>query len=298
MSAIGLAQRKHTGLSGSGDASRQEYTSVYLVKTDSAYDGPVVVENAVGIPTYGSHYQVGGEYDLGAILKSRASKCIGATPDGRHIWEVTCVFSTASGDPNKQENRDPTSWPVELNVDGEEYTDHPEHDLDKVSFETTAKERLEASAAATQKSYAVVSLTKYQTNDPLPLIMAYQNTVNQDLFYGAEPGTLKCAKIRAAYEYKNGIYCWKTSYVFHYRTPFVNIDGNTYPEYTWRKAIVNAGMHYLDANDKPTPVALKGMNSGRPQKLDANGHLLAAGAQPTYRFFRVFEWANFFLLGI
>ena len=294
MAILGLPAIKHTGKSASGDTTRQEYTTVYIVYSDSASDDSIDVETATGIPTYGSHYQVSGSYDLRAYLKGRSSKEVGATPDGRHVCEVTCNFSTDIGDPEKSDpTKDPAEFPLDIEVDGEEYLDYPQKDLDGYYYENKAGEPYDSSKLGTPKNYAIVTFTKYQETNPLSTALEYQNTVNLDYFYDAEPGTLKCAKIRGRLEYKNGYERWKTTYVFHYKTP--NALGAVY---TWYKVLLNAGEYYLDVNGNKVYDAPDGHKKSSPTKLKIDGTKLGDDDDPVYLYFRQFGNKNFFNLNL
>jgi hypothetical protein len=304
MGVIGQAEVKHTGKSGNSDISQgvSEYTTVYIVRASSSGDGAMTVENAPGIPLWGNHYAVGNEFNINAVLKQKASKQRGTTTDGHYIWEVTCVHSTAVDSSKDDPTKDPIEWPLELDIDGEEYEDYQDYDLDGQEFANSAGEHFEASKIGTPKNYTVFSFTKYQFENPAQLAMTYQNTVNNSYFYGAAFGTLLCKKIRGSLVTVNGFSRWKTSYVFHYRDPYIGPSGIEHPQWTWYRNLLDIGEYYIGSDGKKKRVDDDGQQPKGGFKLDnvnyPFGGKLADGADACYNHFRVFEWKNFYLLNL
>lgn len=113
--AVVSVKTLHDGWTGSFTAQQiPTFKVVYLVKVDDPTDGNMLVVTAPGIPSIGTPYQVGQDFDADVKCKSLNTSPIAGT---RNLWQVTASF----GKPDREEDNDPTDG---VDEDGEP-TDDP-----------------------------------------------------------------------------------------------------------------------------------------------------------------------------
>lgn len=92
--AVTSVTLKYASLTGRDDATGlRTYEAVFVVETDSPYDGPVTVKNAPGVSKYGDYWRTDTENDPYAFLIDKNAE---ADPENTLVWYVRCSFSTAT----------------------------------------------------------------------------------------------------------------------------------------------------------------------------------------------------------
>lgn len=147
------------------------------------------------------------------------------------------------------------------------------------------------------ESKLILSITRNEAlATPHPaLAVAYQDCVNSDVFWGADPGMVKVSNITVRRETRQlasgtTVAYLRCSYVFH-------IKGS------WDVQLLNKGTYYWTTDSRHSVGAKQqAFKSADGQPIDglltANGGKLADGATPTWLYARPYNWKPFAFLNL
>jgi hypothetical protein len=116
-----------------------------------------------------------------------------------------------------------------------------------------------------------------------------QNTINNAVYLGFSPKTLKVDTLEATYTYENGVYFWAVKCVLE-RCPAGE---------TWVRRVLDIGFQEIKANGKPGLITDDlGKPFSTPQLLDGKGKALPQGGTPVFLQVQTNEAVNFLLLNL
>ena len=283
MSVVGKAKAKYEGKSGRGAG---EYTVIYLVETNNAKDGPIIVGRAPGLPQEdATPYSTGSESDTGALCRRRSFK---QTAD--FYWEVTCPFSpspTPRPVTAPQLVDDPTNRAPVITWTTREVFETREKDLDNKPFQNKVGTPF-VPAPEIPVTHVVYTVTRNEALFNGSTAYKYTNTVNSAPFKDAPKYTAKLA-IRATQQFEQtaegDFYFWQVVYEVEFN-----------PRQWQPLEILNAGPQHFTKDDdgKTTTTKVFGKDdenqkSTQPVKLAFDGSLLDKTFDPYYLEFRIYE---------
>ncbi len=124
----------------------------------------------------------------------------------------------------------------------------------------------------------------------------YINTVNADTFLGFAPGTARVVDIAASIAVRDSQPYWAVTVRIVFRRPYKTTESKA-----WYRRILNRGFYaYETAGDaKPRKIAdVEGIGFGKPRNLAEDGTELAAGEDPYWLEFEIFETSSFNSMGL
>lgn len=200
------------------------YALEYVVLADNAAQGTLTIRSTPGLPIVGySTYSYAGESDPFAVCKKKSPRRDTKQP---LVWYVRCDFDD---DPNSQSeeneenktsavNREPdVSWDAEY---GEEVMTE--------DFSTPRKPIVTPNGhpfdppVTRRVIYPVLIIERFETTFTPATILAYEDHVNDDAFYGAPAGSALMAKISARKVVEDGTRLWRLAYRIRFA---VSADG-------------------------------------------------------------------------
>lgn len=327
MAVIGIAGERPDSPKGSFELGKFRVTRKFLVLTNNYLDGPGTVALAPGIPLLYSPYLFGKEFL--PFLRCRSVEAERLAPNSLQ-WEVTCVYETPDpkdggggegghasdpkGDP-KQGDGGGTGQDTDGQFDNPllmipEVETHSETHKEVIyGVYDVLSQQLTPVAASTGEVYVpaperdrsdlVVTITRNESIlSPYPAqSILYQDAINSDVFWGANPGQVKCKSITVVRQVKNlpdgsQVPYLKVTYVFHFRD-------------TWNQVILDKGSWYWykpgDTQDKSQWKKKKFMsddNQNIDGLLDGQGGSLPQGNTPVFLTLQVYPMLPFGLLGL
>lgn len=318
-----IVTEKHEGRGGSFEAGgngnegvQRRYTRVFQVLMDSILDGPLAVVQAEGIPRITDPYVEGDKVDLGARCHSVEPQ---QEPLHRRVWTVTAAYSTDSddiGDPDKevsptdpeqqpgeqggagqgQGGDDPLNQPADISWDSEQYTRPVDeaYNTDAGRTEQVTNSAGDAPTPPLEKddNRPTLTITRNQrTFDPY-LPIAYQDTVNEDSFFGFDPGQAKCQRISARTVHEKSKSFWSVTYVFAFRRDGWNVS---FRDEGYFQVSGGERLQIFTDDDVPIPVSQPWPLNGAGGKL---GAAAVAASSFFYRRYRIYDRKSFSALNL
>jgi hypothetical protein len=265
---------------GVNEKGERTYTRVFRVQTDSAYDGPLFVRLASGVPRIGDVYATSTELDTGATVRTVDPQ---QDDDNPRLWIITVAYDSAVDQEQRDEN--PLARPAEIAWDFQQYTRAVWKDADGKAILNSAGDYFDPPIEV-DDSRPVLTITRNEAAFNPALAIDYQDAVNTDPFFGFAARQVKVAKISSQRAFENNVSYWRTSYEFHMRR-----DG-------WKVAVLDQGRRQKgqggDAQGQTDPNKVyqildgSGQPISDPVPLDGAGRRLASPG-PTTAKFREFE---------
>lgn len=324
MSIVGLAQERPDSPQASFELGKFHITRKFLVHCSSVLDGPATVALAPGLPLLFAPYQFGSEFL--PFLRCRAVDPERLAP-GATDWEVTCHYETpdwkdaSQGDGGhesggKGDGKSGDGGGTGQEHDGQftnpllmipEVETHFENHKEVIyGVYNPATQVFQPAAASTgeifvpaperDRSHLIMTITRNEDiATPHPaLAVTYQDKVNQDSFWGASPGQVKCQSItvqRLVKNYPDGSFLpyLKATYVFHFRD-------------TWDLQLLDQGTWYWYQQSMSSPKKKKKFQTDDNQNtqglLDGNGGALATGGTPVFLTLQLYDRVPFAALNL
>lgn len=284
------------------DKNFRNYYREWLLRTDNAQDGPLLVSAHLGLVLWSSYYNAPGESDIYAKCKTIN---VDPLPGELQAWILKATYDNKPYDTNSIANgtASPSASPGNATPQPPGGTDPATRNW-SISFgakqtEQHAYEDVNGQAAAASNgqpfeggiSYNVATpyftLTTYSFAANFQKVGQYVNTLNNAMWQGFNTGTLRCVdyKIESQWEdqwgrfYKKDITCE------------INNDG-------WDVQVLNAGTHKHETATGWTPfVDAFGKDVTSPVPLSlATGLPLVPPAPPEYKSFQMYRLRNFNLI--
>jgi hypothetical protein len=254
------------------------YSLEFCVIADNRSQGPLTIRQTSGLPLVNvTTYAYGGESDTTAICKRKSAKQETKNP---LVWMVRCDFDNdpnSRSDDDEQNQPGATNRPPIITWDAE----YGEKRMDK-DYSSPRKAVVNTVGDVFDPPptrpivYPVLTIRRYQTTFTPATILAFVNKVNQDEFYGADPGAALMAAIRAQQVIEDSVKLWQVEY----RIRFDVIDKH-------KLELMSAGPRYRETAGGPLI-----RTGGWIENLKADGTKAAAGDE-AYVEFKPFQTADF-----
>jgi hypothetical protein len=240
----------------------------FLVETTEYTDDHFVVMKAVGIPSFMSIYPT---FPMAAAKDFSAQRI---KPNSL-FWKVTVKYSTPDDD--KDQHKDPRLDIPRVEISNENYqvAAFASDDADRSPLLNSASDPFDPQPTV-DAVRMVLSITRNEdVTAPHPATnLLYAETINSDVFWGADPHMVKCKGISNSLEQRNladgtTITYLKCTYVFHFIAWSVN---------GWDLRPLDIGPTYLTGINR---VAFK-TPDGHPNIGLLNGNGGASGTPPSF----------------
>lgn len=184
----------------------RQYRSVYLVQTSDPHVSHHAVMTATGIPQRGTAHPE----DSGAKVKTIDAE---VDNDDGLKWLVSVTWQS----PTLEIETSPILEPPEISYGFAQFSRVADKDIDDNPIVNSAGETFDPPLEQ-DDSRAVVLIKRNEASFYFARAIAYQDAVNTDAYSGAEPGTLKIARITADRKVHSvfGVY-YEVTYEIHYR---------------------------------------------------------------------------------
>lgn len=131
-----------------------------------------------------------------------------------------------------------------------------------------------------------------------PYVQArYRQAVNSDTFLGWPAGTARMVKFAASNVIDRTLGYWEVTCTIQFRYPY-----KTTPAKAWYKRVIHEGLYERVGSGASERIRLAqdgdGKDVNKPVLLDLNGRRLAAGANPVWLEFQIFDNLPFTALGL
>jgi hypothetical protein len=271
------------GRNGSADDKGvREYTRVFRVETNNAGDGPLTVRAGTGIPLLFSAYaDANGAADPGAKLKRLSEE---QDADNPYLWTVTCEYSSRLENPDEF-HENPLLRPSEIRWSSAKYQKPVTEDVLGFPVQNSAKDPFDPPPEI-DDTRIQLEITRNEAAFTPALALDFQDKTNNDVFFGAAPGIVKCDSIEADSQYENGLVFWRVTYRFSFR-----FDG-------WTLALLDQGFRQLTGGQKKEILDDEGKRISAPWPLHPDGSRMASSGTPLFREFTVYQSRNFASLGL
>ena len=263
----------------------QTYKRIFNVTTDDQADGPNVALNATGIPDVGDPHP-----DVSLALVESVNAKATSSPT---VWSVEVQYSTETGNnsgtsPFEEEN--PLDRPSIIEWSFAQFQSPVEKDRFGNPVQNSAGDRF--TGLSMDDSRPVLRITRNEGGFSPARSIAFKDAINEDNFFGAEPGQAKCQNIGARSRFENGFQFFEVRYEFHFRREGWNIE------------VLDEGFRQIDPSfPDPIPITevivdasgtkLTDTPVSVPAKLDGSGKRLAPGDDVVFLEFELYEPKNF-----
>lgn len=291
MSVISVREINIGNLDASqGEDRVYEFRRRFLVQTDNALDGALLVLADASIPKIGDPYSSGYDSFSAAFCVNRSARM---HSDSNKLWEVDCSYKQPKNDQENKQEENPLDRPAEVSWSFQAFQKPIDKDLDDEPIVNTFNTPFNPFPEIDDSRPILVIIRNEAHPFNYSRAISYQDAVNSDNFYGFDPGQAKMAGIAAQRrtEYiestMSTLVYWQVTYEIHFRR-----EG-------WQLKILNRGTEYFDDNgaiqvDKDDA----GNPTGSEVLLDNDAKKLAEDADPIYLDFRVYEEKAFGPLGL
>jgi hypothetical protein len=250
------------------------------VVTDDPYTGAKSVVNSLPV-AIGQKYSLADglgatvESDPGAFVQGIEVR---ATEEDGCQWECSATYGAYDA---TQLPSNPVDWPLRISHSFAKFESVADEDTDGNAILNSAGDYFDPPVTR-DDSRPILRIQRNEKEFDPDTAFKYKDAVNKDPFFGADPGTVKCADIQAELSFNNDVgWFYACTYEFEY-----NPDG-------WEKQILDMGLKYLDATDTLVPVMEKGIPATSPVLLDGGGGILASGDDPVFLKFKVYPEVDF-----
>lgn len=283
---MGFVAEKRENRSGSTNAQwRRSYQRCFIVDVDSPFYGPKSVIASLPV-AIGQKYLILD--DTGAVVERDDGSFVQtidvrvSSEDGCQ-WEATVTYGPFDAN---QQPQNPIDWPLKITHGFAKFENVVEEDIDGNAILNSAEDYFDPPVTRDDSRPVMRIARNEKTFDPA-ISYQFKDAVNKNSFFGADPGTVKCADIAADLVFNPDIgWFYSVSYDFEY-----NPDG-------WEKRILDQGMKYLDASGNKSPVTEAGKPASSPVLLDGDGGILPVGADPVFLTYKVYPEEDFDILNL
>ena len=221
MTVIAVTETWH-GRKISADQKAQEfqYGRSFNIITDSDLDGPQTVRYAAGIPrAFDPYVEADGKYEPYALCSHVEITQNAEIP---RLWHAEAHYSTGSGqdgknqkDPTK-ENKDPLQRRAGISFDTVKFQRALEKDLTGRCIRNSAGDPFDPPLEV-DDSRPTLTIERNEASFNNVVFLAYQDAVNNDVFFGFNPGCAKVDKIGVKEQFEKNQLFYRVTYVFHFR---------------------------------------------------------------------------------
>ncbi|MGD0781266.1 MAG: hypothetical protein ABSA30_00240 [Candidatus Aminicenantales bacterium] len=267
-----------------GQRGERTYRRTVTLKSDTPNETKLTILLCGLLPVFGwSPYPE----DLLAICRNVQ---LTQNKDAPYFWTADCEWSTLqNGNPLDQQKR-PDQRRPDWGYSFEPIQKFFPADLDGKKYIDTAGTPFDP-APARAIFVQAYTIRRYEAVANRDGDADYMNAYNSDAWQGAKPGEALIRNIAVQEVFEQNAWWHHCTYTV-LKSPRIQIAGSVVGggnpqigafDYEY---ILNAGPKFLDANGKPAPIQDQGVPSMRADRLDANGHRLAANADNVYLKFK------------
>lgn len=283
-----------TAPSGTHDFRGHRYTRKFWVRTTSVDDREATVLAASGIPDFDDTWAAGSDADTAAKLRSKTAELV--DENDRLTWIVTCEFDTSLDVAGWPSGGDwptymaPLSRPVRRVHSIIKTQELMWTDAANKPVVNSAKQSFDPPPTVERTINVVTFYKNYATFDE-SLIVQYQDTVNEDAFFGVSPGHAKINSVIPEEIAEYGIVYARVAWEIHFN----------YKNWNDLK-IRDEGLLVLPQVGVNKPILAKDPSLyayTQPVLLDGNGQILdPREGTPQFIQFQPFRIANFAALNL
>lgn len=267
---MGIISINELDVRGSTQGSdwKRTYKRTWRVLTDDRTIGSKTVRSACPV-SIGNVYSYAGETDAGAYcLNISADQEQVAEGDGLS-WIVAADYGPYDPTVNPQS---PLDRPCEVSWTYATFEEVIDEDKNGNAVVNSAYDYFDPPITR-DRSRPILVVDRYERGFSVSLTDMYNDSVNSDEWFGADPGTVKLKPVGAQLLRDPDIgWYWKRHYEFEY-----NPKG-------WKIRPLDQGMRKLAGTtpEKQIPITVGGSLATAPVLLDGEGGELAPGSDPVY----------------
>lgn len=271
---------KNRGLSGESESKGSRRFAVhYQVVTDDLNDGPQTVGIALGLSPF-DVYGYGNDVDPGARAKTIR---IERSEDDPYHWDVEISYDSNV----EQFPDDPLSRPTLIAYSFAQFQQVATKDVNGKAIVNSAAFYFDPPPEIDQSRLVITMTRNEPIFDPI-LAVAYQDSINEDYWFGFAPGLVKIQNLNGTPEQENGQYFYRVVYEFHVRW-----DG-------WKLSVLDQGFYYRDGSGSHVIKDADSQPIVEPALLDGSGGILSSPSPATAKYlnFDVYRSTTFGNLGL
>jgi hypothetical protein len=299
MGVVGINEVRDDRSYASDERGVRRRTRTFLVQVNDALDDALVVIAPAAIPRrFGPYVGYDGLIDTGCL--ARTVKAV-QDQESPFLWKVTVEYSSESqasqggkrgagaGDPGSGDgsryNQNPLLRPPDIDYGTLQIERVMEKDVGRAFFKADPKAVVNSAGdkfdppPMKEISAKVITISRNEISYDMLAKTFYENTINSYKFLGCPEYTVLCKSITARLDSDNGIYFWKVTYTFHYRS-----DG-------WDLKLLDQGFHEV-AFFKKRHIMADAMPVAQPVPLDGTGLALPAGSTD-YHYITFYQYPAF-----
>lgn len=272
-----------------GSANKEgvrEYVKSFLVRVDSAEDGPIKILSDLRIPQkYITTYQTITESDPGARVVEVECRQEG---EGYWLWMVVCRYSSDWRD-EQRNDPDPLLRPPAKSWGSKPSEEPFEEDLDGEPVVTATREPFDPPVTR-RKGNRTLRITMFLPFYNPQVADEYEYSCNEQTFFGYDPGKVLLTSVTGQDHFEGEFTCAQVTFDFEMKK-----DG-------WENiSVLNQG--YMEVNpgngDLFRPILVNGQPPSRPRLLSEVGAQLdLATEDPVFLSFRAIPKKDFAKLGV
>lgn len=261
--------------------------------TDDAFTSAMEVIDHPDVPRWGDRYV--GPDDIRTNI-TVAEITVDQHPDDNKTWRIVVKYTSrldthpyqGTGDSggkggNPKEEPNPTARPPQINYSSVKRQRPLEKDTDGNPVVNSAGDPFDPPLTYEEVLTGMTITANWLFFDP-NLISAFTNAVNSTGWWGAAAKTWRCADLGASLEYEQGLFFYKVTGKFEYKSD------------KWNPVkVLNIGHRALDPTNPDGYLRITDGQGGTLARglLDADGFQLDAGLDPTYQEYTVYGSADF-----
>lgn len=286
------------------DRAEREYTRRFTaVTSDATTDSLVVLAYPTCPRTWDPYTAADGSADLGAWCYEVHAE---VDPNDPTTWRVTARYSCKVSRPDLWEIPNPLLRPSEIEWDSETVTVPLEYDLNGEAVMSTAYGLFDPPPEREEQRLVLRTTKNLADYDP-SFFAPYIGAINGTPWFGFATGSVLCRRVRSARGFENGIFFWRTSFEFVYRSLPVLTGteyatdfrtGISFTRVPWDRVFLNQDYYELDGAERVPIFNAHGQPVSRPWPLLSNGSAANYNDSPVWLVYRDRPRLNFNLLPV
>lgn len=268
MSVVAVREKIAGRHSSYGADNAREYYRTFTVETNHHGDSDYLVRLATGLPRIGTYWQIGDEYDVGALAIE-----ISANQVAKYFWEVVVRYASIApgGQDPAQFAENPLERPAEVDWGNEPFTEIVEFGTDEDRTPVLNSQHRPYDPPIERESF-LLSLTVVRNEAEFDSADAAASlnppAINSDAFFGHKPFTARIMRYDAQSQFENGVSFWRVTRKFIFN------------DETWDKVVLDTGVVVVeDDTGSYTDQVL----------LDGEGGILDDYDFPVYNTHRIYK---------
>jgi hypothetical protein len=255
----------------------------YRLTTNDATDTPVLWDNDVRIPQYGSAHPHATALDTRTTCLLRRKRY--QEGDVQTKWELDCEYDTNAPDPSR-ETQDPLDEPPDITYDSERVEVAVQYDISTppVLIANSARDPVDPPPTI-EDSIKVVNIEMNVQSFDEADMDTYQHSANSASVWGKPVNAVLCTTIKAKRQYRNGVDYWRRSMTFKIQGPLQTVL--TGGDWTKLRLLDMGYRQLVTTGGVQRPVAITSANGhalSKPVYLDGAGAAQPLNVPPNFVF--------------